>query len=487
MSSERFIQRLQAFIDSEGLLAPDDSVVVGVSGGCDSTALLRGLVEVNEISKAGWRFHVAHLNHGLRGEAADADAEFVRDQAAALGLPCTITTEDVRARAGATGGLEETARDLRYALFQRVALQTHSQAVAVGHHADDNVETVLHRIVRGTGLRGLGGIPVRRALSPGSDVRLIRPLLSFRHEELEAFLADQGVSFRTDATNDDPSFTRNRIRASVLPLLRDTINPGVDKALLRLAEQARWVETYLRETAQRLLETLVIRRTDRELVLNARALIGKSRIIQAELVRQAVMYFQLGEQDLTFGHLTAVLDLAADPASGKQLHLPAGLVVAKEYGRLSFSLPDHSPRETLAPEVSVNLPGETVLPVRRMRVHAVVDEITGTAEAIAAWRNAKPPNQEWLDRDQVHPPLIVRALRPGERFWPLGAPGSKRIADFLSDEKISASKREQVAVLCDQLGPIWVIPFRIDERVKLTRATRRILKLTMQPMPPVEP
>jgi len=480
MITDRFIQRLREVVDADGLLPAGTSVVVGVSGGCDSLALMHGLAAVNEAADAGWRVHVAHLNHMLRGDASDADADFVREQAEALGLPYTVEVEDVAAQAGGGRGLEEVARDRRYAFFQRVALRTGSPVVAIGHQADDNAETVLHRIVRGTGLRGLGGMPASREIAPGSGIRLVRPLLNFRRAELTAFLAERGVSFREDESNADERFTRNRIRGTVLPLLRESVNPAVDDALLRLAEQARWVDSYLRETAQRVFEALVVRRTDRELVLNIHALTAKSLIVQAEVIRQAVLYFELGEQDLTFGHVRMVLELAAAGTSGKQLDLPGGLSVAKEYGRLRFSLPDREPRESIAPEVSVKLPGETILPVRRMRIQA--EPIDADFGGLLSWKTSRPPNEEWLDWDQVHPPLVVRARRQGDRFWPLGGPGSKRISEFLSDEKVSPAERVRVAVLCDQLGPVWIIPYRIDERVKITRATRRVLKLTATPL-----
>jgi tRNA(Ile)-lysidine synthase len=485
MSTDPFVQQVRESIETDRLLGDDEPVIVGVSGGADSMALMHALASMFG-ADACRRLHVAHLHHGLRGEAADADAAFVANQAARLNLPCTVEPENIQASTGGGRGIEEVARDRRHAFFQRVALRTGIGVVAVAHHADDNVETILHRILRGTGLRGLRGIPAGREIAPGSGIRLVRPLLAFRRDALAAYCSRCDIDFRADETNTDETFTRNRLRASVLPMLRETVNPAVDDALLRLSEQARWVESYLSETAQRMFEALVVQCTDRELVLNVHALIGKSRIIQAELVRQAVRFFELGEQDLTFGHLTAVLDLAAGNVSGKQLHLPGGLIVVKDYGRLSFAIPDHPPREVVAPEVRVDLPGETILPVRRLRIQA--DETTRAAlsgdgpASIASWKRRKPRHEEWLDRDEVHPPLVVRARRPGDRFWPLGAPGSKRIADFLSDEKVSQAERGQVAVLCDQLGPIWLIPYRIDERVKLTPATRNVLKLTATPL-----
>jgi len=465
----------------ERLLRRDDALVVGVSGGPDSIALLHLLVGLNE--KAGWRLrlHVAHLNHGLRGEESNRDAAFVQAAADSLSLPCTIAERDMTALAEAESkGIEEIGRRERYAFFERVCLQCDARIVAVAHHADDNAETVLHRILRGTGLRGLAGIPRSRPLSPGSMVLLIRPLLGVTRESLRSYLSDEGIAFREDRSNAQNEPMRNRLRNTILPMLEAQVNPQVREALTRLAAQARWFEEFLQETVQRTLETLVISRTDQVLALNVNALARKSRIVQTGLVRQAYASFGLGEQDLSFSHLVAALDLIADPASGKQIQLPGGMCVEKRYHQLIFSLPTEEPREDVAPEVAVHLPGRTVLPMRLLEIRCSVEEVS--PEKIAALRREGRPMNEHVDFDAVHPPLVIRPRRTGERFFPLGAPGSKKLADFLISEKVDPRERRNIAVLCDQLGPIWVIGFRIDDRVKLTPQTRRALYLEARPL-----
>ncbi len=474
-----FSQHLQ----SEHLLRPDDAIVVGVSGGADSMALLHLLVNVNRELNWRLRLHIAHLNHRLRGNESEQDAAFVQAAADGLSLPCTIGIRDVGALASTESrSVEEIGRRERYAFFGRVCLQTGSACVAVGHHADDNAETILHRILRGTGLRGLAGIPRSRPLSPGSVIRLVRPILPFSRRELRAFLSDSGVAFREDRTNEDNEPTRNRIRNIVLPLLEDRVNPQAREALLRLAAQAQWFDEFLQETVQRTLDTLVISHTDQCLALNVDALSRKSRIVQTGLIRQAYVSFGLGEQNLSFAHLVAVLDLIADPTGGRQVQLPEGLNVEKRYHQLIFSRATAEPDETVAPEVAVHLPGRTVLPLRSLEIHCHVEPTD--ANSIDRLRKQGNNWKECVDFDEVHPPLVVRSRRPGERFNPLGAPGSKKLADFLADEKVDPRQRTNVAILCDQLGPIWVIGHRIDERVKLTPRTRNALHLEARPLLP---
>ncbi len=468
---------------SEGLLAPDDAVVVGVSGGADSMALLHLLIGLNGTSDWRLKLHVAHLNHQLRASEAEKDAAFVQAATDSLSLPCTIENRDVaRLVDTESGGVEEVGRRERYAFFERVCLQIGSTIVAVGHQADDNAETILHRVLRGTGLRGLAGIPQSRPLSPDSEVRIIRPLLRITRNSLREYLADAGIAYREDRTNETNEPMRNRIRNVLLPQIEKEVNPQVREALTRLGEQARWLEAYLKETVQRTFETLIISRTDQVLVLNADALSRKSRIVQTELIRLGYRSFELGEQDLAFSHLVSALDLIADLGSGKQLQLPGGMTLEKRYHRLLFSLPTEEPRETIAAEIAVHLPGETLLPIRRLKIDCSVREVS--AADIPFLRRVADPMEENLDLDAVHPPLVVRKRRPGDRFFPLGAPGSKKLSDFLIDGKVDPKERERVAVLCDQLGPIWVIGHRLDDRVKLTALTQRVLHLRARPLEP---
>lgn len=474
MPDADLLKTLEAEIVAKKLFSANAAIVVGVSGGADSMGLLHALVTLN--NRPGFQFtlHIAHLNHQLRGEAADADAAFVQAAADRYGLPCTIEVVDVAAMAKEQKvSVEEAARHERYRFFERVCRRCEAECVALGHHADDNVETILHRILRGTGLRGLAGIPRSRHLCAGSEVRLVRPFLEYKRQTIIDFNNAHAVPYQEDATNASDEPLRNRLRNTILPLLAEQVNPQVGEALLRLSEQARWVNEYVDATARSAFEPLIIEHTDQELSLNAPALARKSRIVRAELVRRAIASFELGEQDISFGHLSAVVDLLADQASGKQLHLPGGMTVSKLYDRLIFSVPSEQPRETIAAEIVVHTPGRTTLPLHGVEITCEV--VTLSAEEAVAAIHASHPGEEWLDYGALCLPLIVRHRRAGDRFWPLGAPGSKKVSEFLIDAKVEPSERDRLAILCDRLGPVWLIGLRIDERVKLTRQTRHML------------
>jgi len=470
------LRSLAQFLQHERLLRRDDRVLVGVSGGADSIALLHLLADLNKTCQWELGLHAAHLNHGLRGAESDADAAFVQAASDGMSIPCTTESRDVdgiAARDG--GGIEEVARRERFAFFERVCLQTGSKVVALAHHADDNAETILHRILRGTGLRGLSGIPRSRALFPRSEIRLVRPLLHLTRADLRAYLLDSGAAFREDSSNTSQEPLRNRLRRSILPRIEAEVNPQAREALLRLGAQAVWLEEFLHETVDRTFETLIISRTDQQIVLNAEALARKSRIFQTELIRRAYTSFGLGEQELGFTHLVAATELIDEAVSGKQTKLPGGMTVEKRYAQLIFSLPSAEPREELAEEIAVHLPGTTLLPVRRLEIECAEEQVS--VDEIPRLRRSGDRLHEYMDREAVHPPIVIRPRRAGDRFTPLGAPGSKTVADFLADLRVEPKDRQRVAILCDQLGPIWVVGYRIDDRVKLTGLTRQVLRL----------
>jgi len=480
-AQERFLGSLAEAIEAEGLLPPEGRVVVGVSGGADSMALLYGLVALNERLQKRWTLHVAHLHHGIRGRDADEDARFVESVCKEMALPFFLERVDVPAVAKERKqSLEEAARQVRYEFFERVCLQTDSRYLALGHHADDNAETVLHRILRGTGIRGLAGILPARPLRPGSDITVVRPLLRFRRQEIREYLQSIGAAWREDHTNAEVSLTRNRLRHEVLPLIESKVNRQVVPALLRLAEQARWVDAYLRETAERTLQTLIISRTDCELAINLPALLKRRRVIQTELIRQALLLLGVGEQQIGYEHILSVLRLAEQAASGKRLNLPGRVTVTKRYDKLIFSLPTGRVADDGFCDVAVRLPGTTVLPRRGIALEAEIQPFE--PELLEKVRQKNDPWTEYLDYDQVCPPLVVRSRRPGDRFWPLGAPGSKKLSDFFIERKVEPDQRDRICLLCDQLGPIWVVGMRIDERVRLRRNTCTVLRLTARPL-----
>lgn len=327
------------FDAARALIPSGHRVVCGVSGGADSTALLVGLHAVNQRRRCGWTLHVAHLDHGLRAEAA-SDAEFVAETAASMRLDCTIERADVAVAAKrAREGVEETGRRLRYEFLERTAEHVGAGFVAVGHNADDQVETVLYNIVRGTGLRGLAGMAARRPIREASPVQLVRPLLSFQRDELRAFLQHRGVPYRHDQTNDDAdAATRNRIRLEVLPLLEDRVNPEVAAAVLRLASQAAETVEFLAAAAEHALKRITIARERNAIALAADEFAALPWAIQKEVVVAVLRRLNVNLGPLSSERIEAAAQ-AVIPGVGRRrrIQLPGKVVVERRRRELSFS------------------------------------------------------------------------------------------------------------------------------------------------------
>ncbi|NIA06951.1 MAG: tRNA lysidine(34) synthetase TilS, partial [Actinobacteria bacterium] len=294
------VEKVHRYIQDHHLLQFPPRVLVGVSGGADSVALLLALLELVRAGKLDIELFVAHLEHGIRGEQSQKDAEFVCELAKKLDLPIFIEAVDVPALAAERKlCLESAGRLARYDFFSRAAEQQQCSAVALAHHADDQVETILHRITRGTGLTGLAGIKPRRLLCRQPEIHIVRPLLSCHRVRIEEFLADRSVSWRTDHTNLGLDATRSRIRNELLRLLREKYNPRVNEALLKLAKIAEQTNDFLDEHTVELFDRVA--RTLGSLVcIDLPGLAKSHRALQAAIIRRAWLKLDLPQRDMSF-------------------------------------------------------------------------------------------------------------------------------------------------------------------------------------------
>jgi tRNA(Ile)-lysidine synthase len=421
------------------------------------------------------RLHVAHLNHGLRGIDADEDARHVETMCRSLAISCHVDRRDIRALAGESGrGIEETARRERYAMFHRVCLKTGSRIIALAHHADDNAETILHRVLRGTGIRGLYGIPRARPLHPGGDICIVRPLLRRTRVELRRFLAEVAVSFREDLTNSGVEPTRNWIRNELMPHLSNRANPRIVDALNRLGEQAGWLRDHLDDVVIRAFDAIVLSRSGQSLTLHVEALARKSRFVQSELIRHACRLLGLGERQLSQARIVAALELLQAHEGTKEVHWPCGVIVRRQYHELTINVVPEVETPPLVDTV-IDVPGRTIIEPFRLEI------VTAIAAFDPLDMKALVSESSWtesVDADRVEIPLTIRGRKPGDSFVPLGASGTRTLSDFLIDEKVPANMRNRVPVLCDRIGPIWIVGHRIADRVKITGETRRMIRVT---------
>ncbi|HUG67781.1 MAG TPA: tRNA lysidine(34) synthetase TilS [Pirellulaceae bacterium] len=326
----RFEERLsEAWPPGAWLRVP---VVVAVSGGADSVALLRGLVSLAEGSNSA--LVAAHFNHRLRPDSGQ-DADFVGKLCGRMQVRCELGVAVDELAAVAAGGIEEAARDARYEFLAKIARQVGARYVATAHTADDQTETILHRIVRGTGIRGLAGIPVSRELVPG--ITLIRPLLAFQRSEIVDYLGELGQPYRNDSSNSDERFTRNRIRHALLPTLRDAYNPNVDESLRRLGMLAEEISTYVEFAASELLNHCV-RFSANEVSIDLNQLVDVPPLIVRTMLRQIWRTQAWPEREMTFERWHALEQLArqeVEPVTRTVLTLPGNIRVEREESRIN--------------------------------------------------------------------------------------------------------------------------------------------------------
>jgi len=454
------------------------SVIVGCSGGPDSVGLVLVLRDLSQSGVLDLKLHVAHLNHMTRGDEGDEDQRFVRKLASNLGL--TFHTETVNVpelREKSKGNLEETARHERYAFLQRVAEDVGAKTIAVGHTADDQAETVLHRVLRGTGLHGLVGIPVRRELRPTGAI-LVRPLLQVTHQNVLDHLHEKGQGYRLDSSNKDTNFTRNLIRLEIMPLVEREVNSGVRDALVRLGEIASQAHDYLEEEAFSHLDEVLLTTSGDNMTIDARKLLALPQAMQPLVIRLAIRQLKGCLQGITRKHIDRLLDFAATAYSGKTFQLPQNVTVIKEYGKLRMqegsSLP--GPHDDVSIELCV--PGKTLVPDMGFEVCAdVFDEQPGF---LKSFQSKKTPLEETMDLDTLRLPLILRTWHAGDRMRPLGICGTKKLQDMFTDRKVPRERRSSVPVITMQNDqPIWVVGLGIDESVKIRDNTKRMLHLKL--------
>jgi tRNA(Ile)-lysidine synthase len=472
-----FEDKVAAFAAAYELIGPEDRVLVAVSGGADSVALLHALSQLR--SGGGLRCDLvcAHVNHHLRGPASDADERFVQSQASVLGLPFAVTSLDVAGFAGQRRlSIETAARVLRMQALLDMANQSQCHVIACGHQKNDNAETVIHRLLRGTGLRGLGGIWPSR--SAGEGVRLVRPLLCVTRHEVVEYLRDRGLAWQEDATNADCRFTRNAIRRLLLPALQQEATSSLMETLscLALSSHGLYARTIASEV-DRVQQAAVQSTGDGGLSLDVETLKAEPPYVQAELIRQALARLGCGERDLAEVHYAGLLALVGARHRSQGVSLPGGFSAQRRGAALHIS--HHVPataHEPGAGPIQIQVPGPT-----RTGTCLVEAVIVPMDEALARRiRTNRCPTTEWLDCDQLNMPLVLREPRPGDRFRPLGQSHDKKVGRFLLDARISRDRRDQVVVVEDHDKIVWVCPVRISDLVKVTAATRRVVQISIR-------
>jgi len=464
------------------LWKPGDRLMVAVSGGADSVALLHILHELSPILEL--ELTVVHLDHGLRGRSSREDARWVQSLAARMNIPCIAGRRDLRAEANESGrSPEEGARIARYEFFREALEKTGISTIALAHHADDQAETVLMKLLRGCGPAGLGGMRASRREGP---LRIIRPLLSSRRWELREFLTSIGESFREDFSNRDCRFLRNRLRHELLPLLEQEYNPKIKEGLIHLAGMVREREDYLRDRLGDTFLQLFSKKED-EIEIDCERFSILSDFEQGEVLRHIL--WEAGVNGPCRSHFKDLKRLIAGP-SGRSMDIAGGVKAFRRDDSLIINNglspcgPEHlTPLELTIPgEITVESLGAKIT-VRQDRRPQLI-ELNRAVDLNRYWENYPEIGElrEYLDRDRVIEPIVARSRHPGDRYRPLLMPGSRKIKDILIDEKISNSIRDLIPVLEDAEGIIWLAGYRPAHRCRVRKNTKNILEISLIPV-----
>lgn len=482
------LERVVAYIERHQLLPEQGTLVVGVSGGADSLCLAHILRQICGPGRhfAGISLQAAHLDHQLRGEESTTAALIVAELLQTWDIPLTSGAVDVAALASQEKrSLEEAARLARYRFLREVA---RGGRIAVAHHADDQVETLLLHWLRGSGLAGMVGMLPRQ-----QDI--IRPLLEVTRAETHAYCQEQGITPLEDSSNSDTHFLRNRIRHEVIPLLAQ-LNPGLSQTLLRNAEVARIDLDWLEAQVDACWNSVVVSQEALAIKLDIHALRTLSLSLQHHLLRRATALLCSGQSPLEPRHFLLIERLLSQEVGQRErvLHLPQNLHVLQQAGYLTFE--QHTnliSREDLPPEKRVtvlSIPGSARIPATpwEARAEFLSEELDAQirpaldTENWSLLRQLLEPVTPWItyaDASVVGAHLLVRTRQPGDRIQPLGMGQEKKAQDIFVDRHIKRSERDTIPLFFSEKHCIWIAGCCLDHRARLTSKTRRIVRLSL--------
>ncbi len=455
-----------------GLLGPEATCLAAVSGGPDSVALAAALAEL--APEFSLKLGIAHFDHGIR-EASAREAKWTAGLAEELGLPFFTERGDVPAlKEREKLSMEEAARKARYAFLERTALDWGAGHVATGHTADDQAETVLFRIIRGTGPAGLAGIPRSRPISDQSpQVKLIRPMLDCTREEVLEFLAARKLDYLTDETNFDvDSQARARIRHRLLPELAANYNPDIRAALARLAEGARAAQSALEALADERLKEAEL--CEEEVRLPLALLEGPQALCVEILVRASAR--ALGGRAPGRARLAEAAERIARCEVGKRFEL-GELVAVRDYEHVIIRRAGAGKAAPSGWERPVAVPGKTELPVGVLRA----ERVARAGFDLAGFYERKSANEEVFDARLFTQEPVCRTRRAGDRFHPLGADGERKLKEFFIDEKVPRAARDSVPLVVLGGEILWVVGHRLSEAARVSEGAPELVRMEFVP------
>ena len=474
MLEEKILQTIEKF----DMLSFNDRVLIGVSGGSDSVTLLSVLLSFKK--KYNLSIFIAHLDHMLRGEESDKDVNFVKNLAQELGLLCEVKSCHLTELAHKEHlSLEEAARKYRYKFYFETAKKIKANKIALGHNADDQVETVLMRFLRGSGLEGLMGIPPVRG-------KIIRPLIECSREEIEEYCQEHKTRYRIDSSNKEIVYFRNKIRLELLPLLSKDYNKNIKDITLRLRNIVSEVSVYLNHETELSFKKVVKRENPETVIIDLKKFSSLHLALKRRIIRKSIEVVKGNLYCISFRHNNEILKLTEYQLGEKEIYLPDDVRVSKIYDkiiiykkRISKNQIDEIPATW---EYNIFIPGKTEIKSLNIEVEIKILDSTDIGPSLYLKRKKnKGEFLEFIDYNKVKFPLKLRNRRSGDKFYPLKMRGVKKVKDFFIDNKIPKSRRYLMPLLVDSEDKIiWIVGMRLDNRVKVDSHTKKMLSIKIK-------
>lgn len=453
------IEKVYQTIKKYRLLEKGDRVIIAHSGGPDSTALLAILAGI--APEWDLTLMVAHFNHGLRGRESDADEKYSHDLAQKLGL--LFCSERMNKKSDKKGlSPEDFYRRQRYDFLEKLSRDYKAQKIALGHHLQDQAETVLLNLLRGSGLEGLKGFLPKR------NEKIIRPLMEISRQEIIDFLKKTGISYCEDKTNQDSRYLRNKIRTELIPYLKENYNPGIEENLAQMAAILRNEDDFIKRHLAKVMHSPAIQKSDHHISVKVNVVKKLLPAIRLRLFKTLLEDLTPLHHGISFAHVMSLDGLVDKKASGKKVVLPSKIEARREYDHLILERKKHSLREVKYKYI-LPVPGTVHIRERKITIKAAMVKKRSV--------DLKSRNKIYLDMDKIHLPVIVRNRREGDRFQPLGMSGHQKIKKYFIDHKIPPSERNKIMLFVDRLSVIGIENMHIGDRVKVTPETKNVLKM----------
>lgn len=460
-------QKLLQTIQRERLIEHGDKVLVAFSGGPDSSCLLHMLESLRE--DLGITIYCAHLNHRIRGVDAHRDALHAYRWSSEQGIPCFLSSRNVPEYATEHRlSLEEAAREVRYSFLLDLKAKLEVDKIAVAHNLDDQAETVLMRILRGTGINGLKGMAYRRKDG------VIRPLMDITRSEIEAYCAEHQLSTVTDRTNQQTEYTRNKIRLQLIPLLEEQYSPNIKEILMRMANGVREDSDYIDTIASGLFEELAFLQEDYAVRFEIEALDSVPKSILKRLIRLSYKRLTGSIDGLEAIHLEEAIKIITHERTDASVNLPKGITAEKK--GFSFYISKRA-IENLSMSFEYELPLNETVEIKELGITVETKTMSKERCKLLPTR----ANARAFDIDKIDGALMIRSRRAGDKMRPVGLGGSKKLKDIFIDKKIPREQRDSIPIVSDSKKIIWVVGHEMGEEAKIEEATKEVVRIVVRP------